>query len=75
MRALTYHGPRDVRVIDVPDPDLPDRRGAVVRVAAAGIVRRRHAVTRGRGIAVLGIALVVVLIAVTVVMMPRHRGR
>jgi alcohol dehydrogenase len=37
MRALTYHGPRDVRVIDVPDPDLPDRRGAVVRVAAAGI--------------------------------------
>lgn len=37
MRALTYHGPRDVRVSSVPDPVLPDERGAVVRVTAAGI--------------------------------------
>lgn len=37
MRALTYHGPHDVRVSSVPDPVLPDERGAVVRVTSAGI--------------------------------------
>ena len=37
MRALTYHGPHDVRCETVPDPELPDERGAIVQVDAAGI--------------------------------------
>ena len=37
MKALTYHGPQDVRYESVPDPTLPSERGAVVRVRSAGI--------------------------------------
>lgn len=37
MKALTYHGPRDIRWESAPDATLPDERGAVVRVRAAGI--------------------------------------
>jgi alcohol dehydrogenase len=37
VKALTYHGPRDVRWESVPDATLPNQRGAVVRVRAAGI--------------------------------------
>jgi threonine dehydrogenase-like Zn-dependent dehydrogenase len=37
MRALTYHGPRDVRVEDVPDPAIEKPTGAVIRVTSSGI--------------------------------------
>jgi threonine dehydrogenase-like Zn-dependent dehydrogenase len=37
MRALLYRGPNSVEVSEVPDPDLPDDRGAIVLVHAAGI--------------------------------------
>jgi threonine dehydrogenase-like Zn-dependent dehydrogenase len=37
MKAIVFHGPRDVRVESVPDPALTDARGAVVRVSCASI--------------------------------------
>lgn len=37
MRALTYHGPRELAVTEVPDATPPDGFGAVVRVSAAGV--------------------------------------
>jgi 2-desacetyl-2-hydroxyethyl bacteriochlorophyllide A dehydrogenase len=37
MRAVTFQGPREVRVEDRPEPALTDRRDAVVRVEASGI--------------------------------------
>jgi alcohol dehydrogenase len=37
MRALTYEGPRDLRVATVPDAVPADGRGAVVRVTSAGV--------------------------------------
>ena len=37
MRALTYEGPNDIAVSDVPDPTPEAIDGAVVRVTAAGI--------------------------------------
>jgi threonine dehydrogenase-like Zn-dependent dehydrogenase len=37
LRALTYVGPRDVRVAEVPDAKPPDELGAVVGVTAAGV--------------------------------------
>jgi threonine dehydrogenase-like Zn-dependent dehydrogenase len=37
VKALTYHGPRDIRYDSVPDPVCPGERGAVVQVRAAGI--------------------------------------
>ena len=37
MRALTYEGPQQVAVSEVPDAVLPDEEGAVVRVTASGI--------------------------------------
>jgi 2-desacetyl-2-hydroxyethyl bacteriochlorophyllide A dehydrogenase len=37
MRALVYRGARDIRWEGVPDAVLPDERGAVVEVRAAGI--------------------------------------
>lgn len=37
MRALTYEGPRDVRISTVADPKPADALGAVIRVAAAGV--------------------------------------
>jgi threonine dehydrogenase-like Zn-dependent dehydrogenase len=37
MRALTYHGPFDVRVDDIADPVLTDAEAAVVAVRACGI--------------------------------------
>ena len=32
MKAVVYHGTRDVRVHDVPDPEIVDPRDAIVRV-------------------------------------------
>ncbi|RRO14196.1 glutathione-dependent formaldehyde dehydrogenase [Saccharopolyspora rhizosphaerae] len=37
MRALTWHGPRDVRVEDVPDPKLADDTDAIIRVTSSAI--------------------------------------
>jgi alcohol dehydrogenase len=37
MRAATYHGPGDIRVESVPDPELDAARGAIVRVTHTAI--------------------------------------
>lgn len=37
MKAITYHGPQDVRVEEVADPVPRDLEGAVVQVTACGI--------------------------------------
>ncbi len=37
MRALTWHGKRDVRVEDVPDPRIEEPTDAVVRVTSTGL--------------------------------------
>jgi 2-desacetyl-2-hydroxyethyl bacteriochlorophyllide A dehydrogenase len=37
VRGIVFHGPYDVRVEQVPDPQLSDARGAIVRVARASI--------------------------------------
>ena len=37
MKATTYHGARDVRVEDVPDPRIRDPRDAIIRVTRAAI--------------------------------------
>ena len=37
MRAVTWHGRRDVRVEDVPDPTIEEPTDAVVRITSTGI--------------------------------------
>jgi threonine dehydrogenase-like Zn-dependent dehydrogenase len=37
MKALTWHGKRDVRVEEVPDPELKDPTDAIIRVTTSGI--------------------------------------
>lgn len=37
MRGIIFHGPHDVRVEHIPDPQLTDPRGAIVRVTRASI--------------------------------------
>jgi len=37
MRALTWHGKRDVRVDTVPDPTIQDPTDAIVRITSSGI--------------------------------------
>ena len=37
MRALTYHGTRDVRVDTVPDPTIEQPTDAIIRVTSSGI--------------------------------------
>ncbi|MFC5368732.1 zinc-dependent alcohol dehydrogenase family protein [Salinirubrum litoreum] len=37
MRAATYHGPGDIRVESVPDPELESSKGAIVRVTHTAI--------------------------------------
>ncbi len=37
MQALTWHGPRDVRVETVPDPVLQERTDAIVRITSSGL--------------------------------------
>ncbi len=37
MRALCWHGKSDVRVDDVPDPQIQDARDAIVKVTATAI--------------------------------------
>src|SRR5215211_3975438 len=37
MRALTWHGTRDVRVETVPDPVIQEPTDAIIRVTSSGI--------------------------------------
>ncbi|MDB5233880.1 MAG: glutathione-dependent formaldehyde dehydrogenase, partial [Hymenobacter sp.] len=37
MKALRIHGPRDVRVDNVDDPEIQDSRDAVIRVTSTAI--------------------------------------
>ncbi|MHA6803601.1 zinc-dependent alcohol dehydrogenase [Salinifilum ghardaiensis] len=37
MKALTWQGPRDVRIDDVPDPELHHDTDAIIRVTSSGI--------------------------------------
>ena len=37
MKAVTYHGKRDVRVEDVPDPTVEQPTDAIIRVTSSGI--------------------------------------
>jgi alcohol dehydrogenase len=37
MKASVYHGPRDIRLEDVPDPSLKDDGDAIVRITRAAI--------------------------------------
>lgn len=37
MRALTYHGTRDVRVDSVPDPTIEQPTDAIIRVTSSGL--------------------------------------
>jgi 2-desacetyl-2-hydroxyethyl bacteriochlorophyllide A dehydrogenase len=49
VRALTYHGPFDVRVLDVPDPTPGDAGSAVVAVRACGICGSDLHIYEGHG--------------------------
>src|SRR5919197_4173566 len=37
MKAVTWHGKRDVRVEEVPDPAIKEPNDAVIRVTSSGI--------------------------------------
>jgi threonine dehydrogenase-like Zn-dependent dehydrogenase len=37
MKALTWHGKRDVRVVDVPDPKIEEPTDAIVRITSTAI--------------------------------------
>src|SRR3546814_294158 len=37
MRALTWHGKRDVRVEDVPDPRIEEPTDAIIKITSAGL--------------------------------------
>src|SRR5215212_4751325 len=37
MKALTYHGKRDVRVDNVPDPTIEEPTDAIIRVTSTGL--------------------------------------
>ena len=37
MRALTWHGKRDVRVDTVPDPTIQDATDVIVQITSTGI--------------------------------------
>ena len=37
MRALTWHGKRDVRVETVPDPSIQKPTDAIVRITSSGV--------------------------------------
>src|SRR5436853_1946482 len=37
MKAVTYHGKRDVRVDTVPDPTIQEQTDAIVRITSSGI--------------------------------------
>ena len=46
MKALTWHGNRDVRVDTVPDPKIEEPTDAIVRITSTGDLRLRPAPLR-----------------------------
>jgi threonine dehydrogenase-like Zn-dependent dehydrogenase len=49
MRALTYHGPFDIRVDTIADPRPFDSEGAVVAIRACGICGSDLHIYEGHG--------------------------
>ena len=47
MKAVTWHGKRDVRVDEVPDPKIEEPTDAIVRITSTGDLRLRPAPLRG----------------------------
>ena len=47
MKAVTWHGKRDVRVDTVPDPAIQEPTDAIIRVTSTGHLRLRPAPVRG----------------------------
>ena len=47
MKAVTWHGKRDVRVDDVPDPQIEEPTDAIIRITTTGHLRLRPAPVRG----------------------------
>ena len=37
MRAVTFQAPGEVRLSDVPEPEISDPRDAIVRIEASGV--------------------------------------
>ena len=37
MKAVTWHGKRDVRVDNVPDPTIQEQTDAIIRVTSTGL--------------------------------------
>ncbi len=37
MKALTFHGRRDVRIDEVPDPAIKEPNDAIIRVTSSGL--------------------------------------
>jgi Alcohol dehydrogenase GroES-associated len=42
MKAVTWHGRRDVRVDEVPDPTIEQPTDAIIRVTSTAICGRRR---------------------------------
>ena len=47
MKALTWQGKRDVRVEEVPDPQIEEPTDAIIKVTSTGDLRLRPAPVRG----------------------------
>lgn len=37
MKAIVYHGPRDVRVVDVPDPKIQEPQDVIIKITSTNI--------------------------------------
>ena len=57
MKAITYHGPRDFRVEDVPDPKILEPTDAVVRIERTAICGSDLHIYHGEPMPVTGFAL------------------
>ncbi|GAA4282724.1 alcohol dehydrogenase family protein [Brevibacterium daeguense] len=49
MKALTFHGPRDIRYSEVPDPQLQDDRAAIIEVTRVSICGSDLHIYHGEG--------------------------
>ena len=47
MNAVVYHGPGDIRLDDVPEPQLRSDTDAVVRITASAVCERDLSCTSG----------------------------
>ena len=57
MKAIVYHGPRDFRVDDVPDPKIEDDTDAVVRIERTAICGSDLHLWHGEPLPVTGFAI------------------